>query len=145
MFSMSTASPSARTARFAATYRQVGVQTNVSGANAHQLVGLLFEGCMDALAQASSAIQSGCTEAKCRAIGRALGIVNEGLKAGLNLQAGGPLAADLDSLYAYICVRLSQANLRNDEAALAECRRLLKPLQEAWAAIGQKPEALRVN
>ena len=145
MFSLSTASPVARTARFAATYRQVGVETNVSGANAHRLVALLFEGCADALAQARSAMQAGRTEAKGQAIGRALRIVNEGLKAGLNLADGGRLAADLDSLYGYICVRLSEANLRNDQAALQECQDLMQPIHHAWAAIGQRPEAQRVN
>ncbi len=35
----------------------------------------------------------------------------------LDLQAGGSLAQDLRELYAYVSVRLVQANLNNDEAA----------------------------
>ena len=80
-------------------------------------------------------------EAKGKAIGKAARIVEEGLKAGLNLEAGGRLAADLDSLYAYVALRLLQANLRNDEAALDECARLIEPLREAWVAIGPQVEA----
>jgi flagellar protein FliS len=30
-----------------------------------------------------------------------------------------------------------QANRRNDEAALDECLRLIEPLRDAWAQIGQ--------
>jgi flagellar secretion chaperone FliS len=56
--------------------------------------------------------------------------------AGLDLKAGGTLARDLHDLYGYLTVRLTLGNLRNDEAALDECQRLIKPLQEAWAAIG---------
>jgi flagellar protein FliS len=33
-------------------------------------------------------------------------------------------------------MRLTLANLHNDEAGLAECQRLMEPLREAWAAIG---------
>ena len=62
-------------------------------------------------------------------------IVDEGLKASLNLNAGGALAADLSALYAYVCQRLLQAQLSNDAAALDECRRLMQPLREAWASI----------
>ena len=77
---------------------------------------------MEAVAQARGAIRSGDIEAKCRAISRAVRIVDEGLRAGLDLSAGGTLAADLHELYAYVSLRLTQANLHNDEAALDECR-----------------------
>ena len=62
-------------------------------------------------------------------------IVGEGLRASLNLKEGGAIASDLDSLYSYIEVRLTQANLRNDDATLDECQCLLKPLSDAWAQI----------
>jgi hypothetical protein len=55
-----------------------------------------------------------------------------------NLKAGGKLAADLSDLYAYVCLRLIQANLNNDEAALDECLRLVSPLRDAWQAIGDR-------
>ena len=62
-------------------------------------------------------------------------IVDEGLKASLNLSAGGALAADLSDLYAYVTLRLTQANLKNDAAALDECCRLMQPLRDAWSSI----------
>ena len=117
-------------------YRQVGVQTGVGSASAHQLVQMLFDACQDSLAQARGAIAAGDVQAKGSAIGRAARIVEEGLKACLNLDAGGALAADLNALYAYIGVRLTQANLGNDVATLEECGRLLEPLRSAWATIG---------
>ena len=130
-----THSPSAFT-NVSNAYRQVGVQTGVGGASAHQLVQMLFDACQDSLAQARGAIAAGDVQAKGRAIGRAARIVEEGLKACLNLDAGGALAADLNALYAYIGVRLTQANLGNDVATLEECGRLLEPLRNAWATIG---------
>lgn len=139
MFSPQFAAGPARAQTFAAAYRQVGVQTAVSGADPHRLVALLFDGCLEAIAQARGAMRSGQVETKGRAIGRAARIVDEGLRAALDHRGGGSLAADLDSLYGYLGLRLTQANLRNDEAALDECERLIQPLRDAWQAIA--PEA----
>jgi flagellar secretion chaperone FliS len=118
-----------------AMYQRVGVETALASASAHHMVAMLFDGLMEALAQARGAMGKGDIEAKGRAIGRAVRIVEEGLKAGLNMREGGALAADLSDLYAYIELRLTQANLRNDMAALDECKRLIEPLREAWASI----------
>ena len=60
------------------------------------------------------------------------------MSAPLNLEQGGTLAADLRDLYTYIAMRLTQANLRNDEAALEECRGLIEPLRSAWAGIAEQ-------
>lgn len=117
-------------------YHHVGVQTDVDGASPHRLVEMLFDGLMDSIAQARGAMRERNVELKSRALGRAVRIVDEGLKASLNLEAGGKLARDLADLYAYVTVRLTQANLRDDEAALDECQRLLEPVREAWASIG---------
>ena len=119
-------------------YQQVSVETRLSGATPHQMVAMLFDGYMESLAQARGAIRSADTLTKCTAIGRAVRIVEEGLRAGLDLKAGGSLARDLDDLYAYLTMRLTLANLHNDEAALDECQQLVLPLQEAWTAIADQ-------
>jgi len=116
-------------------YAQVGVETGVSGASRHQLVALLFDGFQEAVAQARGALRSGQTAAKGMAIGRAVRIIEEGLRAGLDRDAGGALAHDLDELYGYLTMRLTVANLHNDESALDECQRLMQPLRDAWTAI----------
>lgn len=125
----------------AVMYSQVSVETRLSGATPHQLVAMLFDGYMEALAQARGAMVEGRLAEKGAALGRAVRIVEEGLRAGLDLNAGGPLARDLDELYRYLCSRLTMANLRNDLAALDECRRLVLPLQEAWAGIAPRAGA----
>ncbi len=124
-------------------YHLVGVETRVSTAGPHQLVGLLFDALLDAIAQARGALQAGNVELKGRSIGRAVRIVDEGLKAGLNLDAGGELASNLHALYGYICSRLTHVNLHNDEVALAECVRLVEPLRSAWQSIGGAVEDSR--
>jgi flagellar protein FliS len=121
-------------------YRRTSVEIDVHAATPHRLVQMLFDGLMEAFAQARGAMEAGNVEQKARAIGRAVRILDEGLKAALNLKDGGRLAADLNDLYAYATLRLTQANLRNDVSALEECKRLIQPLREAWTEIGPKVE-----
>ena len=120
-------------------YSRVGVETSVSDASPHRLVTLLFDGFAESVAHAKAAIVAQQTDTK----GRATRIVEEGLKAALDLDAGGGLAADLDALYAYIGLRLTHANLRNDVAALEECLSLMQPLRDAWSSIAPQVAAPR--
>lgn len=117
------------------TYRRIDVETGVSGASAHQLTTMLLNGALDSIAQARGAMMSGQIEAKCKAINKCVSIIDEGLKASLNLNEGGDLAQRLNELYFYITTRLTQANLRNDPTALEECANLLTPIRDAWVAI----------
>ena len=119
----------------AGAYRQVGLETGVDAASPHQLVLMLIDGFQDSVTQARGAIAARDIEAKGRAIGRAVRIIEEGLRASLNTDAGGALAERLDALYRYITVRLTQANSANDTAALEECSRLMEPVRSAWIAI----------
>ena len=135
MFASSYPSPASARYQLGGLYQQVGLETQLAGASPHHLVAMLFDGYMEAVAQARGAMRAGQIELKGRAIGRALGIVQEGLRAGLDLKVGGSLARDLDDLYAYIAGRLTLANARNDEAMLDECQRLVQPLRDAWTSI----------
>jgi flagellar protein FliS len=141
MFSPQLTTRPGRPNPFANAYRQVGHQTAVATATPHRLIEMLFEGLTDALAQARGALRSGQVEVKGRALGRAARIVDEGLRAALDLRDGGELAADLHALYGYLSMRLTAANLRNDESAIEECQRLVAPLKDAWHAIGPQVAA----
>jgi flagellar protein FliS len=128
-------------ASMANTYARVAVETGAADASPHKLIMMLLDGFDDAVARARGALAAGQIEAKCRAICHAVRIVEEGLKASLDLAAGGTIAADLNALYAYVSLRLTYANLHNDAAALDECARLLEPVRSAWAEIGPRVHA----
>jgi flagellar protein FliS len=136
MFSPSFSSAFGQSGAMAHAYRRVGVETGVESASSHKLVEMLFDGYMDCLSQARGALQSGQIEVKGKAFGKAARIVEEGLKAALNLQDGGRLAHDLHALYGYLTLRLTLANVRNDVAILNECVDLMEPLRQAWKDIG---------
>jgi flagellar secretion chaperone FliS len=137
-----TSAATRRAAPHAQMYSRVGVETGVQGASPHKLVAMLFEGYFESLMRAKAAMASGQIEVKGREIGRAVRIVEEGLKASLDLRAGGSLAADLSDLYAYVTLRLTQANLKNDAAALDECHALVKPLRDAWQSIASQVDGV---
>jgi flagellar secretion chaperone FliS len=122
----------------ALAYSTVHVETGVQNADPHTLVAMLLDGALAACAAAHNAIERGDIAAKGRAIGRAVGIVDEGLRGMLDMQRGGALAATLHDLYSCVLVRLTQANVANDTALLRECSELLTPLRDSWNAI--KPQ-----
>ena len=137
MYSDSLFTPRRAQSCSAAAYRSTAVEIQVAGADAHRLVTLLFEGFENSMAEAHGALLSGDTERKCVSLTRAIRIVDDGLRARLNLVEGGNLARDLDELYAYVVNRLLLANARNEPDLLKECMRLIKPLHEAWVSIGE--------
>lgn len=120
--------------RSASVYKRVAVETGVQAADSHRLVGMLFDGLLQAVAAARGAMERGDLVVKGEQIGKAVRIVEEGLKAGLD-PAGGEMAQNLRALYAYSVRRLTEANLRNDPNALAEVATLIEPVAQAWQDI----------
>lgn len=116
-------------------YRQVAVETDVSGADPHKLVMLLFEGVQAAIAIAKTNMALGRIEIKGAMISRAIDIIDNGLKAGIDLGKGEDIAERLFLLYEYMVERLLHANIKNDIAALDEVANLLGEIQSAWAEI----------
>ena len=121
--------------RSANSYRTVGLETSVTGANPHQLVSLLFDALQQALSAAKGAILSGDIAAKGRSVSRAVRILEEGLKAGLDAERGGDLAANLRSVYDYCIIKTTEANLRNDATMIDEVIRLIHPVSDGWNQI----------
>ena len=116
-------------------YSRVGTETGVIAANPHKLILMLFEGARLAVAEAKLHMQRNETAAKGAVISKAIMIIDQGLKASLDVNAGGELAEKLYALYDYMTSRLLVANLRNEIKALEEVDSLLAELQGAWEAI----------
>lgn len=119
----------------ATAYGHVQIETGVTTADPHKLVEMLYDGALDAMVRARGALARGDIEAKGKAIGQAVRIIEEGLRSALNRKEGGELAENLNHTYLYLTARLTQANLHNDDAALQECIRLLAPIRDAWVAM----------
>ena len=118
----------------AASYHRVGVESGVCGARPIDLVIMVYEGAIEAIGRAATEMRAGDIEAKNRTITRAIRIIDEGLRAPLDLRAG-EIAGNLADLYDYMTRRLLQGSARNDAAMLDEVRGLLLELKSAWDEI----------
>lgn len=127
----------------ARTYRAAGdayrVQ-DVSTAGPGQLVVLLYDGALDAIAKAERAlVQSEAgddgrdryTTAHDQ-LSRAQAILTE-LQLSLDHDLGGEIAGPLDAIYRYGIERLVAANVAKDARLLPEVQRLLTELRDAFA------------
>jgi flagellar protein FliS len=123
------------------SYAKVGVETGVLAASPHKLIVMLFDGAVVALRTAALQMASGNVPEKGKAISKAIEIIDNGLRASLNKEAGGQIAENLDSLYEYMSARLLTANIKNDNVILDEVQGLLVELRDAWNAIGAQPLA----
>lgn len=120
------------------SYREVHASTAIEGASPHKLVSLLFQSVASEIAAARGAIARSDIGEKGRAISHAVRIIEEGLLAPLDMATGGAIAANLRDLYQYLVYRLTMANLKTDDGALAECARLIESLREGWEAIADQ-------
>lgn len=124
-------------------YQKVGLESAVLSASPHQLVVMLFDGAYSALVRARLFLEQGDIPAKGEALSKAINIIDNGLKAGLNMEADSDLPANLAALYDYMVRRLLHANLRNDVEAIVEVKGLLNNIADAWKQIG--PNATSIS
>ncbi|QDL56091.1 flagellar export chaperone FliS [Rhodoferax aquaticus] len=130
--------------RSASAYKKASIDASVEMADPHQLVNLLFNALRQALGSTRIAMGNGDVPAKCKYIGNAIRILEEGLKAPLDMTKGGELAANLNALYEYCVNRLITANARNDVAAIDEVDALIEKVASGWRQInGQGPAYLK--
>lgn len=132
-----------RGARSARAYADVGLETRVSGATPEQLITLLFDGALAAIAKARLYMRSGDTRGRGEALSKAIDIVESGLKAGVDQGAGGELARNLVAVYDMAIRHLLLANMNADDTSLDLAERLLADIGSAWReiAIARPPGA----
>jgi flagellar protein FliS len=127
------------------SYASVGVETGVHSASPHKLILMLFEGATLSIARALQHMREHEVAEKGVAISKAIEIIDGGLKASLDVEAGGPLAERLAALYEYMCLRLLHANMHDSEPALTEVASLLGEIKGAWEEIANDPAVLSAN
>jgi flagellar secretion chaperone FliS len=132
------------TAAFARAYQAQSILTASPG----QLVLMMYDGTLRFLAQARAALAM--PEENCERISRAntallraQAILAE-LQANLDHQAGGEFAGNLDRLYDYHQRRLLEANIRKDDAIIAEVEHLVRELRDGWSEMLRTADGAQV-
>ncbi|MEW6695572.1 MAG: flagellar export chaperone FliS [Pseudomonadota bacterium] len=121
--------------KHAKAYGQMAVNTRVSTTDPHGLIEMLFDAIDEQLAIALGALDAGDAERRGQAIRKAVLLLQDGLRGGLDLEKGGELAQRLDALYEYSVARLVEAHTRRDRAAMQEVREHLRTVADGWKAI----------
>ena len=122
-------------------YASIGLETQVLSATPEQLITLLFDGAQAAIAKALLYMQSENIAGRGTAISKAIDIVDSGLKASIDMEAGGELATNLAATYDLIINNLLQANLNADAEKLQLAQKLLTDIGDAWrTATGTQKE-----
>lgn len=116
-------------------YAKVGVESAVMSASNDQLITLLFDGALSALVRARLFLQDGNTIMKGASLSKAINIIDNGLKLGLDEASEDELTQNLLGLYRYMVNRLLRANIDNDVHAIEEVEALLRNIADAWKEV----------
>jgi len=114
------------------------IEMEIRTASPEMLVVKLYEGAMRHIRVARDAQQPEGVSRRAEAISKAVAIINE-LQQSLDVEVGGEMAQNLDSLYTFVTERLLDANLEKRSDYLDECLGVLKPLHSAWETIARNP------
>lgn len=116
-------------------YAKVGVESAVMSASNDQLITLLFDGALSALVRARLFLHDGNTIMKGASLSKAINIIDNGLKLGLDESSEDELTQNLLGLYRYMVNRLLRANIDNDVHAIEEVEALLRNIADAWKEV----------
>lgn len=105
------------------------VTQSVETASPAQLVTMLYDGVLAAIARAQVPEQSPVVVNQ--ELQRAQRIITE-LRVTLDFERGGEIALNLSAIYRWLLDQLLEANLRKDPSALGPVARQVATLREAW-------------
>jgi len=116
------------------TYQSIDLHTHVEGADAHELIDLLYKGVIDKLAKTKGHILHNNITEKGEETGKIISILTE-LKRALAVNENNEISEKLDSLYSYLIELTVTINVQNDLKSLDEASKLLNHIRESWNLI----------
>ncbi|ATZ11871.1 flagellar export chaperone FliS [Erwinia amylovora] len=116
-------------------YAKIGVESAVMSASNDQLITLLFDGALSALVRARLFLLDGNMVKKGESLSKAINIIDNGLKLGVDGTSDDELTRNLAELYRYMVYRLLRANLDNDAEGIEEVEALLRNIADAWKEV----------
>ena len=122
--------------RSARAYAESSVQTSVSAAKPGDLIVLIYERIFDHLKSAKRSLENG--EYGVEAFTKAHDLIQQGLLAALNQEAGGDVALNLEAIYEWSLREIIDARVSKSPQKVDEVLEVLTPLYEAWVSLAPK-------
>jgi len=117
-------------------YKQVGVQAAIGNADPHTLIQMLIDGAIQRLNTAKMHMKQNNVSLKGENISKAISII-DGLRTSLDMEKGGDIAKNLESLYDYMQRQLLAANIGNKVENIDEVLSLMNEIRAGWTSIPQ--------
>ncbi|MGM9923419.1 MAG: flagellar export chaperone FliS [Bacillus sp. (in: firmicutes)] len=109
-------------------------QNSVTTASPGELTIMLYNGCLKFIGKAKQAMKAGNIEERNSNIQRAQDIVREFM---VTLDMGYEVSGNMMVLYEYCSSKLTEANIRNDQAALEEAEMVITEFRDTWKQVIQ--------
>ena len=122
-----------------AAYRSTQTHSAIEDASPHRLITMLLEGALERVAKAKGHMECGERAPQGELIGKVIDIVAS-LDAYLDVEKGGEVAHNLESLYDYMVRKLFDANKNSNLEELSEVESLLLEIREGWVGIASEVE-----
>ncbi|HAO92142.1 MAG: flagellar export chaperone FliS [Succinivibrio sp.] len=117
-------------------YKKTNLEAELSVADPHRVIQMMYEGLIERLSQAKGAIMRHDYEYKADRISKAVGIIN-GLQSALDNRSNPELGQRMFALYDYMKELLTKASVSLDTAPIDEVINLILPIKQAWDQIPQ--------
>lgn len=126
-------------------YKTNSLEADISVADPHRIISLMFQGLLERLAQTKGAINRRDYQVKSVTVSKSMALIN-GLQDSLDFSYG-KIPEDLFALYDYMKNRLLDASRDMDVAPIDEVMGLITTIKSAWEQIPnlekQKADVLR--
>lgn len=117
-------------------YTHMNAQTQLTDASPHKVIQLLMAGAIDRLIKVSAMMENkkgGYHDTLSNAIDIILA-----LNCALDMEKGGEISENLNSLYDYMQLQLVQANIERDHKKVDEVISLIKTVKDGWDQISDQ-------
>lgn len=109
-------------------------QNNIQVESPHRLIEMMYEGILRFNTQAKKALREHDIEKRTYWLNRSAAIFTE-LMSSLNMKQEGTTSEYLGGLYAYQLERITEANIKEDEAIIDQINIVVKGLLDAWREV----------
>lgn len=107
------------------------IQEHTEEISSHQIISLLMDGALERIDQAKAAYESENREELEILLQKLIAIIN-GLRNSLDLEKGGEIAENLDSLYEYMVISITNSEYEALPKVLQETSKLVAEIKDGW-------------